>query len=510
VPDLPNPPEIRSRNGVLDAIFVTEPGRVTVATERFTSNVYNDLYIPPTLRVRRGDMLLLRLVNRIGPADAEISGKQPTNIHFHGMDVSPKPPGDNVFVNVSPGKSFQYRVEIPKDHPQGLHWYHSHLHEFVDPQILSGLSGMLIVDGGLESHYPELAKLRQRVMVLKDINLPGDSTPTRTVNGLANPSIHSRPGELQVSAIGNLGADSFFDFRLEGHKFWVLERDGNFLRQPRRQDTLFLPPGARTLVVVEAGAPGRYYFQTTDVDTGPTGLPSPRARLGTFVVEGAPLDGDAQARHLEHPAANIASIGLTGEELRTIPIARRRTFTFSDAPDFSAFYINGKTYDENRIDTTARLGDVEEWTIRNVAGELHVFHIHQTSFLVKEVNGIQQDYPGLRDVINVPWQIGDMPGEVKLIIPFTNPPMVGKFVYHCHIVGHEDTGMMQNIEVVRPRSAVAELWDRIRDLAGVQLPELSGSRPALANGAEPPARPVDDANICRSPSARQRLQIATR
>ena len=452
VPDLPNPPEIRSRHGVLDAVFLTEPGKVTVATERFTSNVYNDLYIPPTLRVRRGDTLLLRLVNRIGPADVEITQKQPTNIHFHGMDVSPKRPGDNVFINVSPGKSFQYRVEIPKDHPRGLHWYHSHLHEFVDPQILSGLSGMLIVDGGLESHYPQLANVRQRVMVLKDINLPGGSAPTRTVNGLANPPIRSRPGELQVWAIGNLGADSFFDLRLEGHRFWVLERDGNFLRRPRLQDTLFLPPGARTLVVVEAGAPGRYYFQTTDVDTGPTGLPSPRARLGTFVVEGPPVNGGALAERLERPAANIEAIGLTGEELRNMPIARRRTFTFSDAPDFSAFFINHKTYVESRIDTRVRLGHVEEWTIRNAAGELHVFHIHQTSFLVKEVNGVNQDYPGLRDVINVPWQIGSTPGEVKLIIPFLNPLMVGKFVYHCHIVGHEDAGMMQNIEVFRPRS----------------------------------------------------------
>ena len=194
VPDLPNPPEIRSRNGVLDAIFVAEPGKVTVATDRITSNVYNNLHIPPTLRVRRGDTMLLRLVNKIGPADVEIDEKQPTNIHFHGMDVSPQRPGDNVFVNISPGKSFQYRVDIPKDHPRGLHWYHSHLHEFVDPQILSGLSGMLIVDGGIENHYPEFADLRQRVMVLKDINLPGGAAPTRTVNGLSNPPIHSRPG----------------------------------------------------------------------------------------------------------------------------------------------------------------------------------------------------------------------------------------------------------------------------------------------------------------------------
>ncbi len=510
VADLPNPPEIRSHNGVLDAIFVTEPGKVTVATERVTSNVYNDRYIPPTLRVRRGDTMLLRLVNRIGPADVEITGKQPTNIHFHGMDVSPKPPGDNVFINVGPGKSFQYRVNIPDDHPQGLHWYHSHLHEFVDPQILSGLSGMLIVDGGVESHYPELAKLRERVMVLKDINLPGGTSPTRTVNGLSNPPIRSRPGELQIWAIGNLGADSFFNLRLEGHQFWVLERDGNFLRKPIRQDTLFLPPGARTLVVVEAGAPGRYYFQTTNVDTGPTGLPSPRARLGTFVVEGAHVEGGALARRLERAGANIESIGLTGEELKTKPITKRRTFTFSDAPDFSAFYINGKTYDANRIDTTVQLGHVEEWTIRNTSGELHVFHLHQTSFLVKEVNGVQQDYPGLRDVINVPWQIGNTPGEVKLIIPFLNPLMVGKFVYHCHIVGHEDAGMMQNIEVVRPRSTVAELWDGLRNLAGNQLPRLWGGSPVLASSAEQLPWPVDESAICRSPTARQRPQVATR
>ena len=222
------------------------------------------------------------------------------------------------------------------------------------------------------------------------------------------------------------------------------------------------------------------------------------------------MNGGALAERLERPAANIEAIGLTGEELRNMPIARRRTFTFSDAPDFSAFFINHKTYVESRIDTRVRLGHVEEWTIRNAAGELHVFHIHQTSFLVKEVNGVNQDYPGLRDVINVPWQIGSTPGEVKLIIPFLNPLMVGKFVYHCHIVGHEDAGMMQNIEVFRPRSRVAELWDRVRELASDQLPELWGSRAVLANAAEPLAWPPDDAAICRSPSARERAQIATR
>ena len=90
----------------------------------------------------------------------------------------------------------------------------------------------------------------------------------------------------------------------------------------------------------------------------------------------------------------------------------------------------------------------------------------------------------------MPWQIGDTPGEVKLIIPFLNPLMVGKFVYHCHIVGHEDAGMMQNIEVVRPRSTVAELWDGLRKLADNQLPQLWGGSPVLASSEDQLPWPV--------------------
>jgi FtsP/CotA-like multicopper oxidase with cupredoxin domain len=507
--DLPNPPEIRSRRGVLRATFVAEPGRVTVAGRTFRSNVYNGLYVPPTLRVRRGDKVRLRVVNRIGPADVAITGPQITNIHFHGMDVTPKPPGDSVFIRIRPQKSFSYRFDIPDNHPRGLHWYHSHLHGSVDPQILSGQSGMLIVDGGIESHYPELASLRRRVMVLKDINLPGASSPTKTLNGFANPPIKARAGELQLWQIGNLGADGFFDLALEGHAFWVLERDGNFLSRPVRQKNLFLPPGARTLVVVRAGAAGRYQLRSRAVFTGPTGLPNPEVRLGTLVVDGpdGALAGGgpaqqatALAARLEQPAARLERITLTAEQVKRMPITRRRTFTFSDAPDFSAFFINGRTYKEDRIDTTVRLGEVEEWTVRNVSGELHVFHLHQTAFLVTESSDPQQDYLGLRDVINVPYQTGGKPGEVKLIVPFINPVMLGTFVYHCHIVGHEDAGMMANIQVLPRRTAGEAAWDWLRRLASLDLPVPW--RSAAASSSEsggPPVFPFDDPNaICRS------------
>lgn len=97
-----------------------------------------------------------------------------------------------------------------------------------------------------------------------------------------------------------------------------------------------------------------------------------------------------------------------------------------------------------------RLGDIEEWTIINRTGERHVFHIHQLDFLVTKMKGQALDYEGLRDVIDVPEATNGVPGDVTLIVPFTNPVMVGKFVSHCHILEHEDKGMMANI-VVLPR-----------------------------------------------------------
>ncbi|HEX6016260.1 MAG TPA: multicopper oxidase domain-containing protein, partial [Geminicoccaceae bacterium] len=89
-----------------------------------------------------------------------------------------------------------------------------------------------------------------------------------------------------------MGADAFFDLQLEGHRFWVIERDGNLLFDPVRQDHLFLPPGARAAIVVEAARkPGRYALRSLKVDTGPQGDPNPRVPIGTCIVGGKPQGG---------------------------------------------------------------------------------------------------------------------------------------------------------------------------------------------------------------------------
>jgi FtsP/CotA-like multicopper oxidase with cupredoxin domain len=153
--------------------------------------------------------------------------------------------------------------------------------------------------------------------------------------------------------------------------------------------------------------------------------------MATVRVEGTPVA----------PVALPPTL-LPVEDLRG-KVTNRRTIVFSETKDGDTLFINGKTFDQNRNDVRVRLGAIEEWTIRNVADELHTFHIHQGPFQLVEINGVPQPVDDHRDIVDVP--IG---GEVKVIIPFTNPLIVGRFVFHCHILSHEDKGMMATIEVI--------------------------------------------------------------
>ena len=466
---IPQPEVLESVNGLLDVTLEAAPAKITVAGHTFLSNVYNGHYIPPVLEAKRGDKVRIKLVNNIGPTDIMITEPQLTNLHYHGMNTAPQEPGDNVFVSVPPalpgsyhthGKpaylkanTYSYEFLIPNDHPQGLHWFHSHLHPHTEEQVLSGMSGLLVIDGYIEQHYPELNTLQRKIFLLKDIALPDakDGDPkTKTINGILGGTETISPGEWQVWNLANIGADAFFEFAVDGHKFWVLARDGNVIENPEEETSVLLPPAARAVIAIQGNKPGLYGIRSLEVDTGPAGDDNSQVVLASLKVVGEPVKDGSIASRLLHPAAKIASIHPRAEDLKKLPITRRRVIEFSETSDGKTFFINHKQYQHDRIDTEVKLGDVEEWTVRNVTGERHVFHIHQLDFLVKEINHDDQDSTGLRDTIDVPYQIDGVPGEVKLIVPFTNPNMVGKFVYHCHILEHADNGMMANIVVKKP------------------------------------------------------------
>jgi FtsP/CotA-like multicopper oxidase with cupredoxin domain len=303
------------------------------------------------------------------------------------------------------------------------------------------MAGALIVEGMLDS-IPSLRGLPERVLLLKAIQIENGrfeklgigKQSVRTVNGQVNPVIAVRPGETELWRIANVTANLYYRLSLDGHAFGVVARDGHRLSRVEWTDTVVLSPGARAEVLVRGGAAGTHMLRTGDIDTGPAGNRYAGGELASVVVQGSPVAPRALPHFL-----------LPVEDLST-RVIRRRTIVYTESADGDTFFINGKTFDPARTDQRVVLGAVEEWTIRNQTDELHSFHIHQTPFQVTEVNGVPQPLDGFRDIVDVPIR-----GEVNLVIPFTDPTIVGRFPFHCHLLSHEDKGMMATIEVVPRR-----------------------------------------------------------
>jgi suppressor of ftsI len=234
--------------------------------------------------------------------------------------------------------------------------------------------------------------------------------------------------------------------KIDEMPFYLIGRDGYFVPRPIRMDEVILGPGQRFSAIVVGNKAGRYAFKSVAFKFDERQPPLPEVDLGSVISQGPAADvGDAEAKvssqHVNGP--------LYVDMVRSTPITRQRTFAFSVNPQKTAFFINDQVFDENRTDVTVKLGDTEEWTILNKDTQYHDFHIHQTGFLVTGVNDAPTDFDGLRDTFSVPPQRDGNPGKAKLIIPFTNPEIVGRFVFHCHVVKHEDKGMMMTVEVLQ-------------------------------------------------------------
>ena len=320
-------------------------------------------------------------------------------------------------------------------------WYHPHVADYVESQVFAGMAGALIVEGILDP-FPQLQGIKEQVMLLKDFQesdgqilgggglvgvIDSNAGTTRTLNGKVNPTLRIHPGETQFWRIGNFSADIYYRIKLDGHTLYELARDGNRHNQLVPFEEIVMPPGSRNEVLVQGGAPGIYQFRTLYYNQGADGDQYPEVTLGTLDLRRfCPETPLALPTKEQFPAV---------QDLRTQPIAQKRTMVFSENPDTGQFYINGLQFDANRIDVQPTLGTVEEWTIQNVANEEHVFHIHQLDFQVTERNGQAVPFVGHQDIVNLP-----VNSTVKILLPFTDPVIVGKFVFHCHICGARRLG----------------------------------------------------------------------
>jgi suppressor of ftsI len=184
---------------------------------------------------------------------------------------------------------------------------------------------------------------------------------------------------------------------------------------------------------VQGGKPGRYTFRTRKFDEGFQLLPT--TKLASVTVRGPAQEPVELPRRIDTPAKSPADL----------PVRRRRTFTFSfdfftDPTQFAR--INGEAFSVDAMPVAPLLGSVEEWTLRNVTTEDHPFHIHVNDFQVMKVNGKPYRANGLQDVAIIPKH-----GSIVIRNPFRR--YTGWFVFHCHILGHEDGGMMKTVQVIR-------------------------------------------------------------
>jgi FtsP/CotA-like multicopper oxidase with cupredoxin domain len=419
---------------VLTVTLEATARKVTLGGVTFDGMVYNGEYGGPTLSARPGDLMRVKLVNHLD---------RPTNLHFHGYRGSPLGASDNAHLVVNPGQSLVYVLRIPKSQPPGLYWYHAHMHGLAERQVMSGLSGMLWVEG-IEHKIPKLKGVRHAMFGLKYYDFGDSDDPIvnnyfhgliQTINGGLLAQTTLRPGETGLWDFANEGANLPIRLNLKGHVFRVIARDGETATRETVTETLTIPPAGRVEVLIDAGAPGEYRLTANRLtDSGER--QSIQRTLAVLTVTGAP--GRPIPTLVRFPNA---------KDLRGRPVDEMRTFSLTEKPLQERYFINGQPFDHHRIDTRVPLGNLEEWVIRNDSDDYHDFHIHQIGFQVIEVDGVPQPFDGYVDTVAVPER-----GEVKILMPFTDPKIVGQFMYHCHVLAHEDKGMMANIEVYDPKA----------------------------------------------------------
>jgi FtsP/CotA-like multicopper oxidase with cupredoxin domain len=527
------PEDLRSHDGVLQVDLTVHNYK-----ERDGSTRYCYL-LPgggqsPTLRLKPGDLLILKLKNDLTNTDSDSAGSAvnhshnhasttkksnpcesgimsltSTNLHFHGLTVPPVCHQDDVLrTSIQPeDPPFEYRFHVPENEPPGLYWYHPHIHGFSKAQVLGGASGALIVEG-IERANPKLAGLPERVFVIRDQDLLNPNSPPSkfepvvpkmlidrdgdaanngtgygkpakdlSVNFVPVPypdyppaTIKMKPGERQLWRVLNASAITYLNlavlFNRAPQKLGIVAMDGvpinwnpNAEKAIDWQNHIGLPPGARAEFIVDGPPSGiRGLFVTRTVDTGQGGENDPNRAIA-FVVP-AP---DAPEPHSTLSSSPEPLPAPALPWLATVTPVRVRRFYFSedlqdpkDPNSATTFYITEEGKNPTPFDPSStapnivvKQGDVEDWIIENRSTELHAFHIHQIHFELMDWLGMPVNEPFLRDIVNVPYHNGrtlQYP-SVRLRMDFRDPNTVGTFVYHCHLLEHEDGGMMGTVRV---------------------------------------------------------------
>jgi FtsP/CotA-like multicopper oxidase with cupredoxin domain len=424
----------------VEVTLTAAPARLSLVpdatTEIFT---YNGRFPGPTLEFREGDRVTVHFRNNLPEA---------TTIHWHGLHL-PFTSDGSPFHPVEPGQEYDYVFTIQPG-TAGTYWYHPHPHHRTGYQIAKGLYGAIIV----RAPDDPLRGLTERLIVISDnrfaadgsIDLPASLTPTGIVdrengregdvvfvNGAVMPTIAIRAGEVQRWRVVNASAARVYRLALPGHKLLHVGSDGGLFERPVEVDEIVVANAERVeLLVRGTGSPGqRVVLQALPYDRY---VPQTRPAKWNQTRELLTL------QYTTKSPKRVAPIPAT---LRHVPALDTTQATARRLMVLTQGMINGQLMDHNRVDVAASLDATEIWEIENLVGMDHPFHLHGFQFQVLDRNGVPEPFRSWKDVVNVPKH-----GSARFIVRYANFP--GKWMFHCHILDHEDHGMMGILEVMGP------------------------------------------------------------
>ena len=468
---------------------------------------YNGALVGPTLRAKPGDTLDITVTNKLGtgpiqPVDcsrgeAEAGGMHMmagpevydiTNLHTHGLHVSPSGCQDNVFLEIRPNQAIHYQIKIPDNQPPGTFWYHAHLHGSTAVQVSSGMEGAIVIDGGLDQ-VPAIKDAQQHVFLLQQISyneqgeipslpLPNWALSKRaiTVNGQIAPVIEMQPGAIQRWRFIHGGVRETISLYVEGPNklrppLYEIATDGLALGRLDKWQALELEPGYRSDVLFQAPIlqEGRYYLYSGAIPAQKTlefldrgigvkatanAVGEDRQIIAVIDVKGQPvfskLPTDAELAPYA-PYKLITDSELTGApQSVTLQVASR------DCSDTSkpcqpcppgkvcktSFLVDDYQYPHIPL-RRLQLNKASQWTLASVGTQEHPFHIHVNAFQLTRRGPNGADEIVWKDTLMVH---GDAPVKYRTIRS-RYEDYTGKFVLHCHILPHEDEGMMQAVEI---------------------------------------------------------------
>ena len=431
-----------SKNGLLRLTLEANARSIELANRSANLLTYNGQIPGPLLEANPGDKVQIHFTNRLA---------QPTNLHYHGLHIPPTGTGDNVFLKIAPGESHTYDFQLPQTHPAGTFWYHPHYHGLVAEQLFGGLAGLFIVRGDLDN-IPEVEAAREEFVVLKDFaidesgnvadtghmaSMTGRAGGLLTASGRLNPTLLISEGGLLRLRLLNASTSRFFRLSIEDHPLYLIATDGGAIAAPIELSDITLAPGERAELLVKGDRPpGEYRLLNKPFNPAQSVMMQTQTSSRSETVATLVYDGKTDDVSLPQQLVEV-------EPLPAPQTTRQFVLNHGMGGMMGGgmvFLINGQAFDHNRVDTQAVLDTIEDWEIMNTGSMAHPFHIHTNKFQIISHSGQSAAYLAWKDVVSI------APGErVRIRMAFKD--YAGKTVYHCHILDHEDRGMMGTLEL---------------------------------------------------------------